>query len=140
MNVILDNDVNLQNYRPDYPVLIVRGKVEIKVNPLNLSESDYSHNYNPIGAPYQGQTDSDQFDQYPSEINGLVHATGEIKFMVASSKVVGTVISDGTVKVEENPQIIHDPNLVVDPPQGYAKINTGGEMRIVPGSWRKVMN
>lgn len=138
--VILKQHLNMRNFRSDYPVLIVLGAVEINIEGGALDEVTYAHNFNPIGAPYQGHSDSDQFDRYASEIRGLVHATGNISFPGSSSKVVGTVIAQGDVAVSGNPQIHHNLDLVVHPPKGYSKSDPGGKIRMVPGSWRKVTN
>jgi hypothetical protein len=69
-SLFVEDTVLMQNYRSDYPVLIVDGDVYIrhKSADLQLSESVCAMNFNPVGAPYEGATDGDMLDEYPSEI------------------------------------------------------------------------
>ena len=75
-NKVLFDDPNLiQNYRSDYPSLIIDGAAEfaMKSSSTNLSESSAGVNFNPAGSPYLGAWDADTSDTYPTEVWGLVH-------------------------------------------------------------------
>lgn len=134
----LDNAVFCQNYRSDFPVLLVEGNVILRCASATilLSESVNATNYNPLGAPYEGLDDTDSLDDYPNEIRGLVHITGTLSLQ-QSARVVGAVICDGAVYGEEANTLIHDAGLYARPPQGYTYI---AGMEISPHSWRQVVD
>ena len=135
--VILDDTVFIHAYRADYPVLIVDGPLEINLNTStkSLSETTHETNYNPVGAAYQGFTDSDQLDTYPNEVRGLVHVRGTFT-MTLTGIVRGTVIAEGNVTFGgTNNQIIYDPTLYSNPPMGYVDY----VMQIAAGSWKRVV-
>jgi hypothetical protein len=119
-------------------VLIVDGDVELLYESAgaNLSESATSTNFNPYGAPYLGTDDADTDDLYPSEIQGLVHLTGNLR-LKGTASVLGTVICEGAVTADDNNEIVYDPNLYASPPWGYT---TPKGMKILPGSWRRIVN
>ncbi|MHC4293948.1 MAG: hypothetical protein ACYSTL_00010 [Planctomycetota bacterium] len=133
--VKIDNEVLLQNFRPDCPVLIVRGRLELTYrSDVLLSESVCGHNFNPPGAPYGGEIDADMDDQYPSEIRGLVHVTGSV-FLKNTQTIRGMILSGGGATIEADPKIIYDPRIAKNPPEGYTTAE--GELSIVPGSWER---
>ena len=55
-----------------------------------LDEQDLATNFNPPGAPFNGITDSDQTDDYSSEIQGLAHVRGQL-LMTQSAEIDGIV-------------------------------------------------
>ncbi len=139
----LDNVVLLQPVRADYPALIVTGDLELRYasTATPLSESAQAVNFNPPGAPYQGAADADYLDQYPSEIQGLVHVTGTLK-VSKDSLIRGAVICESTASADaadysEFSEIVYDPNLYANPPQGYT---TEVKMVPQPGSWQQVVD
>jgi hypothetical protein len=133
--VILDDAVFLRNYQADYPVLIVNGDLEVKHKSASkpLSESAWGTNFNPPGAPYQGGTDADQLDTYPNEVRGLVHATGNLK-MDQTACVRGVVLCGGGVVCKNDHELVHDPSIAANPPDGYG---TEGTMEVDPTSCRR---
>jgi hypothetical protein len=134
----LDDAVFMQNYRSDYPVLIVDGNVEIKYKSCSemLSEAAESTNYNPPGAPYQGQSDWDMADEYPNEVNGLIHIKGFLK-LNDTARIRGAIICEGSVECAGTNTIIHDPSLYAIPPEGYTFVDG---MKVSPGSYRQVVD
>lgn len=136
--VIIDNAVFIQNYRSDCPVLIVDGSLEIKNNSCDypLSETSCDTNFNPVGAPYEGESDEDALDEYPNEIRGLVHATGYLK-LFDNARIRGAVVCEDAATVEGTNTIIHDPDLYTSPPEGYTYVQ---RMQISPGSWKQVVD
>ena len=134
----LDEAVFMQSYRPFYPALIVDGKVKIKYKSgeYTLSENSCDTNFNPSGAPYLGQTDADTLDEYPNEIQGLVHVTGEL-VLEQTALIRGAVICEDKVKCHERNVIIHDPALYASPPEGYIFVDG---VQVSPGSCRQVVD
>lgn len=141
--VTLDAQVLLQPYRPDYPVLIVNGNAVFQYTSAGtpLSEAALSTNFNPSGAPYQGSSDTDLTDQYPSEIQGLVHVTGTLSFP-QSGVIRGAVICESTALADAVDcagvtEIVYDPNLYANPPEGYT---VAVKMLVQPGSWQQCVD
>jgi hypothetical protein len=137
--VTISGSVFMQPSRPDFPVLIVNGKLTMQADStVPLSEATNTTNFNPAGAPYQGVADADQTDTYPSEIDGLVHSND--KTIVQGNQLIrGGLIcesNDGTQAIyfDATPQIIYDPTLYTSPPMGYT---TSVTMKIAPGGWRQ---
>ena len=136
--VKIQGDVLIHPYRADYPVLIVRGKLRIEFDGYDsqLDEVDMGHNFNPPGAPYQGQTDNiDDDDVYPSEIQGLVHVTGQLE-LKTTSMIRGAIVAENLATIGDDPQIVHDANLVTSPPQGYMETPGNTGMSKAPGTWK----
>ena len=127
----------LHNYRAACPVLIVDGKLEFELesDTRDLTESGAGTNFNPAGTPYGGETDDDQADSYPNEIQGLVHVTGEFK-MKKTSRVRGAVICEGKATIDGANEIVHDPSVTENPPTGYST----GSGQVRPGLWQRVVD
>jgi hypothetical protein len=119
------NNINLlEPAREEFPVLIIKGNTVLQpqndASYPNLSEAAYYHNFNPSGAPYLGAADNDMTDNYPNEIRGLIHVTGNVT--ISNSGIFhGAILVQGTVTVNGgSPQIIWDPKLIANPPLGYS--------------------
>ncbi len=134
----LDNAVFIQNYRPDYPALIIEGDMEMKHHSFSetLSEAAKSTNYNPPGAPYQGQSDSDMMDEYPNEVQRLVYVTGLFK-LSDTARVNGTIIGEVSVECANKNTIIHNPSLYTIPPEGYTYV---AGMKVSPESYKQIVD
>jgi hypothetical protein len=135
-----DAAVLIENYRSDYPTLIVKGKLDIEFDSEDddLTESDAKTNLNPSGSPYEGQADSDSSDSYPNEIRGLVHSTGETKL---KKHVVlrGALICEDKVKFDGDAEIIYDSSYSANPPAGYSA-GSSGPTTVEPGQWERQVN
>lgn len=136
--VVIQEPNLLQNYRSDYPVLIINGNLEVKLKSayLLLDESSRGINLNPVGAAYQGSANADIEDTYPNEIQGLVHVRGDIS-LFETTRIQGAVISEANVVINGDPEIIHNPTLYTSPPEGYIE---GVNMVISQGTWKRVVN
>lgn len=135
--VTISGSTLMQNYKSDYPVLIVNGNVSFEFTGAasgGLSESAQARNYNPTGAPYSGQTDADNSDTYPSEIVGLVHVLGNIEIKNFASRFRGTVVADGNIIISHQPQITYLTATASDPPWGYVSYAT---LNVSQGSWQR---
>lgn len=135
--VTIDDAVFFRSFRSDYPALLISGNAQITLRSREsaLSEATWAANFNPPGTPYQGVTDTDTQDQYPNEIQGLVHVKGTLVFK-NSARVRGTVICEGTVTCDDQAGIVWDQSLYANPPTGYRLYR----MRIAPGSWQQAVD
>ena len=136
--LFVEDAVLMQNYRSDYPVLIVDGDVCIRHKSAGqqLSESACGTNFNPFGVPYDGQWDSDTSDTYDNEIRGLVHISGDLD-LGETARIEGAIICEGQVYVGGTNVIVHDPGLCASPPEGYTYVE---RMKVSPGSWQQVVD
>jgi len=75
-------------------------------------------------------------DTYPNEVRGLVHVTGTLT-MQQTARVRGAVICESAVTCGGTNQIVHNPDLYENPPEGYVEPVV---MRISPGSWCQVVD
>ena len=140
-DVTIEKSALIQNLTGDYPALFIKGKkVTIKIKSLteSLDEDDDSANYNPPGAPYQGVTDEDQDDVYPTVIRGLVHVicSGGL-VLQETARIEGAIICDGAVTCDGQNTIVHDPSLYAVPPEGYTYVSG---MKVSPGSFKQVVD
>ncbi len=134
--VRLEGSVHMKNYRPDCPVLIVHGNLDLRTDRMTpLSEAAAGVNFNPPLAPFNGTSDSDQADQYPSEILGLVHATGTLDTQ-QRPRIVGALVVESAGQITGDAEIVYDPGLTESPPMGYS---VAPAMRIREGSWTQVV-
>lgn len=135
--VTVDNSVLIQNYRSDFPALLVSGNAVIKCTSAGtqLSEVTLVVNFNPTGAPYNGDTDNDKKDIYPNEIQGLVHVNGSLRLQ-QTARFVGVVICDGPVTCEDTNTITYNAGLYACPPRWYTYIDG---MKLSPASWKQVV-
>lgn len=140
--VTLGACVLLQSYRSDYPALIVDGDCILGyASDRAISESAFSTNLNPPGAPYQGISDSDTTDEYPAEVRGLVHVRGKLTLR-ETALVRGAILCESTATAdaataEGNNEIVYDRNLYLAPPQGYTS-----SVKMIPqsGSWKQLVD
>lgn len=134
----INDNVRIEPYRGDFPALIVDGNVDFAFNDTGttLSEATESTNFNPAGVPYQGVTDTDKSDSYPSEIVGLVHITGTLT--VSGEPVIrGILLVNGAISVTSNDSLVvyRDAKLYSDPPIGYG---TPNRVETKPGTWKRI--
>jgi cytoskeletal protein CcmA (bactofilin family) len=135
--VTVDSSVLMQNYRSDFPTLLVSGNTIIKCTSATtqLSEVTLAMNFNPTGAPYNGGTDNDKKDTYPNEIQGLVHVEGSLRLQ-QTARIVGAVVCNGSITCEDTNTITYTPSLSACPPRWYTYADG---MRLSPASWKQVV-
>jgi hypothetical protein len=98
-------------------------------------------NFNPAGAAYNGVTDTDMTDSYPSEVQGLVYATGTITWLQPST-VRGALIAASTanseaISVQATPAtVVWDGSLYTSPPQWFT---SQVQMVVTPNSYTQVL-
>jgi hypothetical protein len=71
--------VSMSPASADLPTLLVDGEMFFDLEDDDLREWDADRNFNPSGAPYLGETDSDESDRYPSRIRGLTYVSVKAK-------------------------------------------------------------
>lgn len=145
--VTLSGQLFMTPARPDFPALVIDcHTLEFAYESAfdgrlgALSEFALGTNFNPPGAPWGGNTNSTNFDVYPSDIRGLVYTTGRVEAtdysLIRGALIVAEPAGD-SVKIAGRLRIIHDPGLVTDPPQWFTSAVT---MSVQPGSWRQRVN
>lgn len=128
--------VHFSPARPDYPALVVAGHLDVAFDSAHgLSEDVWGRNFNPSHAPYDGESDSSLGDVYPSEVRGLVYATGGVRCR-EDSRLRGTLLCDLTLVCDDDLTITHDPAAYATPPLHFT---TYGTPVPVPGSWRQTL-
>jgi len=131
------NTCLMESYREDFPVLLVRGNVVVNLFSPSLSEgAPVSHNFNPPGAPYHGDADGDTSDSYSSGLYGLVHVIGDLT-LTKEQDSQGVFVVDGSVTTNGATTLVHDPDLMYNPPLGYADDPNSTAMIIRSGSWSR---
>ena len=132
--VTVSGNVNWNPVVGNYPATLVEGTLELQTNQSTLREADELANFNPVGTPYEGAEDSDQTDEYPSEINGLIYTTGQLTIgSLSNPKATGTVISN-SFDLNSDWTVDYESSAFDNPPPGFGD---GSEMRICPGSWQR---
>ncbi len=95
---VIDRSTYIAPADPALPALVVQGSISIQLSATKLSESSHGRNFNPPGAPYNGTTNITQLDTYPSAIEGLVYATGNL-LIGGTSTFLGPVYAAGNISV-----------------------------------------
>lgn len=100
-SVVIDGSVNITPAADGLPAILVQGPLQLAYSSTVLSESGGSNpNFNPAGTPYpypSGSSDNNENDTYPSTIDGLVYATGNIS--VTGTNSVHTLLTNATLSV-----------------------------------------
>jgi hypothetical protein len=105
----------------DLPALTVQGSITIATDSAALSEWATGVNFNADDAwPLTyGATDTDQDDNYPSRIRGLVYVTGSLS-LEQNPMLHGSVVAGGNVVIQsETLKITHEPDQINNPPTGF---------------------
>lgn len=142
--LLVDGDVEIRNAaylktaNQLYPSLIVNGNLAINLESRtrHLRESDFNHNFNPVGAEYLGSSDTDEVDQYPNQIEGLIHVRGNLT-TANSPYIEGCLVCEGTAALDGSLEIQHDSTLYSHPPVGYEEL-PGPKVQFIPGTWKRV--
>jgi hypothetical protein len=90
--------VSMSPASADLPTLLVDGEMFFDLEDDDLQEWDADRNFNPSGAPYLGETDSDESDRYPSRIRGLTYVSVKAK-IGQNSAFEGVLWVNGEVHV-----------------------------------------
>lgn len=118
------------------PALLVDGDFTFHHGQDALKEGNLLTNFNPSGAEYQGESDNDTNDSYPSLIRGLVAIFGTMTVDDHDIDVTfeGCVLCQ-TCNMYGQLFILYSDLYTLSPPPGF---RDGTEMAIIPGTWRRV--
>lgn len=130
----LENGVLWEPARADYPSLIVNGPVEMRLG-STLYESNKT-NFNPSSTPYEGVSDTDRSDTYPSVLKGVFHVVGSSSTLLVENqtRVQGVLICDGSATVRGTGPFTADVNLMLSPPIMYRMRH----LELETGTWQPV--
>ena len=121
----ISNEVLWDPADPSLPSLVVlagdTAQINISGSTSRLAESSPLGNFNPAGTPYNGVSDSDVTDNYPSQLNGVFHIIGSGAVVTLSSNLTldGCLISESPVTITGPCNLIAEPTLLSSPPEGY---------------------
>ncbi|GAB5407272.1 MAG: hypothetical protein Aurels2KO_55030 [Aureliella sp.] len=131
----IEKSVLIEPAVSNFPSLLVDGSIQIRFD-SNKELTEPGVTLNPVGTPYQGESDSDTNDSYPSIIRGLVYVSGQMKFIADAkdSKFEGVVIC-GSIAANSDCEFAYQSVYLQYPPPGFG---AGNDMAIIPGSWHRV--
>jgi hypothetical protein len=135
---IVQGSVNMAPAIANYPALLVSGPIQLNCTNAVLAEST-AGNLNPSGTPYGGTSNSTSTDSYPSTIQGLVYATGNVS--ISSSAYVtirGNLIVGGALAVHGTLNLTYDSTCYRNPPPGFFYLPP--PMVVSSGTWARVVN
>ena len=132
----IQQDVSWEPAVANYPALLVQGSIEFRMTNDVLDENRENVNFNPPGSPYQGATDSDQTDTYPSQIKGLVYVSVDAICADRDTTIEGVLVTGRVLNVNGNDSLTvnYDSRYFTDPPPGFSQ---GSILKVIPGSWRR---
>jgi hypothetical protein len=132
-STIISGSVLMDPPTSGWPALLVDGALALEAQSSDLNES-LTGNLNPPGSSYQGSSDADTTDQYPSEINGIVMVSGALTIRNAPT-INGWIFAERAVSVTSATLVIRAVTAMSGPPgfrpsPGF-KISPGGVVRVV---------
>ena len=130
------NSVSWQPAVDNYPALLVRGSMAIALDSEPLSESARETNFNPPGTPYLTVEDSDEEDDYPSRIAGLVYVSENLSIF-RSPILEGVTIAGQTLTATGMIDLTYKSMYFDNPPPGFFTVP---RMLIEKGSWKQVVD
>jgi hypothetical protein len=129
----VEDSVNWSVAIANYPALLVQGDFKLELHEDVLSESDEGVNFNPSGTPYEGSTDSDTSDTYPSKITGLVYVSGNLA-LEGENTIEGVLVAGGTISATGEATLAYNDVYYTNPPPGFLDTTL---MKFSPGSWQR---
>ncbi len=132
----IDNSIHWEPAVANYPSLLVDGNMNFDMWPDALSESSVGINLNPAGTPYNGTTDNDTSDSYPSVIKGLVYISGDVKSTYELT-IDGVMVVGVSTNIGDMINLTYQSTFLDEPPPGFTDV---ARMVVSPGSWRRVVN
>ena len=112
--------VSIEPTSPGKASLVVEGNIRIECSGAGLNETYHQVNFNPPGTLYLplGE-DSDQIDTLPSQLSGIIYATGDLVVAGQSRVVDGVLLANGKLTVREHAMIIGTGTLRLNPPPPF---------------------
>ncbi len=132
---LVQSSVNWEPAVAGFPALLVTGSPTLSTGAAVLNESAQGVNFNPSDTPYQGVSDADTSDTYPSEIHGLIYVEGNPTLEDVTA-IRGQLLVKGNLTVLNSPGVTYSDASYADPPPGF---RTYAAMEIVPGTWARIV-
>jgi hypothetical protein len=131
----LSSLINWSSQTANYPALLVAGDLSMEWSGgTSLSEATAATNFNPVGTPFNGVTDSDMADTYPGIIKGMIYCAGQLT-TTARCVMQGNLVVGGKVDINADMTIAYGAAPATYPPPGFA---TGNVMRVIPRTFKRV--
>jgi len=137
-NTRLEGSVHWEPAVENYPALLVDGKLTFALSASALDEAAIPENFNPPHTPYDGQSDADTEDLYPSRIEGLVYADDNAYAASGTHTVHGVIVVGNTFEALPGSllNLRYDGRYLSDPPPGFIE---RVDMTVAEGSYRRVV-
>jgi hypothetical protein len=132
---VIQSGMIMQTNSSSYPTLLVNGNMSFNIS-STLSESNGAK-LNPAGTPYNGVSNSDSSDTWPSYLQGLFYISGNATFN-STTTLTGGLITGGTTTLNSSLTITPDSSLYTSPPVGFTRSTR--YMVFVPGSWKRMVD
>ena len=118
-NVEILNAVSWEPTGRNFPALIANARINDLTSVTSLIEDTVGVNFNPAASPYQGVSDADANDSYPSAITGAIVSTGEIR-LEGRSTLSGPIHSGTIIRAKSSTININFPSdIILNPPPGF---------------------
>ncbi|MBX3364452.1 MAG: hypothetical protein KF866_06785 [Phycisphaeraceae bacterium] len=124
----IKNSVLMTARSPGQPVLLVLGSMNFDYSTSLLRESTLKVNFNPSGVPYNGVTNNNTSDSYPSIIDGFVYVHGDLT-VTRSMHFRGVLLAGGNMTVTGDMHVEYRSDIAQNPPP-----LTSAHV-LVPGGW-----
>ena len=132
-NSEVSGSVNWSAAASNYPVLLTE-RMALSFSNANLIETSTS--FNPVGTPYEGSSDTDVADVYPSTIQGLIYV-GSDATTSTHPVVDGVMVVGNTLQINGSLDLSYQATFLDDPPPGFIDYSN---LRVVAGSWRQAVD
>ena len=97
-NSIVEGSVHWEAAKSNYPILLIDGKLMLATTRTPLRESDAAMNFNPSQLPFRGMSDNTTSGVYPSQLRGLIYASGSVTFSESAEvELHGSLITGARV-------------------------------------------
>jgi len=135
----IEGSVNWAPAVDNYPALLVDGDMTLAYSAAALDEEAVWQNFNPPGTPYQGQSDTDHQDLYPSRIKGLVYVKDDAFSQAGTQTLHGVCIVGATFTAEAGSvlNLRYDATFANDPPPAFRERVI---MNVAEGSWERTVD
>ena len=132
----LGNAISWEPVGRNFPALISTEAIDDLTANVSLIESNIGVNFNPTSSPYNGISDADASDTYPSTIKGAIVSNRDI-LLSGVSTLTGPVMSDQKITVKSGDLSINFPSdMILNPPPGF--FADPPLMRLIPSSVQSV--
>lgn len=135
-NSIVEGSVHWEAAKSNYPILLIDGKLELATTRTPLRESDAATNFNPSQLPFRGMSDTTTNSVYPSQLRGLIYASGNVSFSNSSEIELQGSLVTGSKLTGSGKLFVQSRDIFkANPPPGFQQSQS---VYIRSGSVRRV--